>query len=128
LLLDVSLDFDLVGSRRLWPVVDGRLDPLGDETLADAADRGQAGAQRGDNFFVGHFLPRRIGKEEDAGMRELACSRFVNVHQPFQAGALVGGQSNFVLGHGGTSFASSVRSTLQRASSAPLINRRQLNY
>src|SRR5207245_2507744 len=102
LLLDAPLDLDLVGSGRLWPMVEGRLEAFADETLADPADRRQADGEHRCDFLIGFFRAGGIGKQKDAGMGELARRGLADADQPFQARSLLAGQGNLVLGHDGT--------------------------
>jgi hypothetical protein len=53
--------------------MEGRLEALGDEAPAHAFDGPQAGAQGGDDVFIGTSLARSgICQQPDAGMGELA--------------------------------------------------------
>jgi len=79
LLLDVTLDLDLVGARGLRLVVQRGGEALGDQALADALDGAQADAERLDDVLVGLALARRsVGEQQDAGVGGLACRCFAD--------------------------------------------------
>ena len=67
LLFDVSFDLDLVRTSRPWPGIEGRLDPLGDETLPDASDGARAYTQSRDDVLVAATLAMYgIRQQQDA--------------------------------------------------------------
>lgn len=55
-------------------MVDGRTESFGHQAFADALDRPQADAQRGDNLFVKAILP--VGQEQDPRVHQSPGGRF----------------------------------------------------
>jgi len=53
-LFNVSFDLDLVWSSRPWLGVEGRLNPVGDESLPDPSDSPKARAQGHDDATMRH--------------------------------------------------------------------------
>ena len=84
-LRDVSHDLDLVGPRRLQSVVEGRLEPFGDQVLSHLFDRRQARANGGDNILIATpVVLVSIGERQDAAMEELPRHRLADGHQVFK--------------------------------------------
>ena len=80
-LLDIPLDLDLVRARRLPSAQQREIHPLGDQLLANARDRPQAGAQRRYDLLIAVFLPEGIvGQQKDAGMGQFAGRRLAAGH------------------------------------------------
>jgi hypothetical protein len=76
-LLQITLDFDLVGAGWLRPGVNGGLEPLGDEALPDTSDGARARAESVDNGVV-RSLPTGsgVGQQENARMGQFTGSCF----------------------------------------------------
>jgi hypothetical protein len=98
--------------------------------VANAADGGQAGAPGVSDLLVGKFVAVGIGQQEDAGMGELARRGLAGGDQLFEGRALLGVRVTLYLVMVGTPSPEglTVASTVQRASSTPLINRRRTTY
>jgi hypothetical protein len=100
LLFDVPLDLDLVRSGGLRSVIEGRLESLGDEPLPDAGDGPRAGAQGGDDLFIGVFLsPGVVRQQEDARMGQLASRGLALGNQLLQRRPLLRSQGDSILLH-----------------------------
>ena len=95
-LLDVALDFDLVGPRRLRLVVEGGEEAFGDQALADAADG--ACAERQGVGDVRVVLPL-VGEQEDACVGDPACSGLALADQALQHGPFLVRQAHTVFFH-----------------------------
>ena len=66
--------------------VEGRVEPLGDESLPDASDGPGAGAQGRDDVLVAvPFALYGIRQEQDSGMGQLSACRLAGGDQVFQA-------------------------------------------
>jgi hypothetical protein len=103
LLLNVAFDLDLVRSRRLRSVVEGRREPFGDQAFAHSFDRPQARAQSGDDVLIA--MPEvlgSIGEQQDAGMGEFARRRLADSNRVFQLVSLLRRQGNSKFLHGGS--------------------------
>ena len=102
LLLNVPFDLDLVRPCRLRVMVDGRLDPFGDEPLPDTSDGSGADTYGHDDVLVGVVTTRRgIRQQEDAGMCQLPACGFPFGNQLLQGGALLRIESDTILVHHG---------------------------
>jgi hypothetical protein len=81
-LLDVPLDLDLGGARRLGPGAEGCGEPLGDQALAHPFDRAHAGAESVHDVRVGSLLPQDgICQQKDAGVGQPAGRSLANSDQ-----------------------------------------------
>jgi hypothetical protein len=99
-LLDIPLDPDLVGTRRLPPAQQGGIHSLGDQLLADTSDRPQTGAQGRDDLLIGVFHSEGIvGQQEDAGMGQFAGRRLPAGHHLFQRRAFLLRQGHPIFVH-----------------------------
>jgi len=104
-LLDVPLDLDLVGARRLPPARQGEVQPQGDQLLADTGNRPRAGPQGGHDLLVGVLLPERIiRQQEDAGVGQFTGRRFAAGNQLGQLPPFLGRQGHPVFVHGSCPF------------------------
>jgi hypothetical protein len=75
LLLNIALDFDLVGTRRLGLRVQGGQESFGDESLANASDCSYTERKLRGNLVIGRgHSVRVIGEQEDAGVGDLPGS------------------------------------------------------
>ena len=82
-------------------MVEGRLEPFGDQALAHAFDRPQARAQGGDDVLIA--VPEvlgRIGEQQEAGMGEFARRRLADGNRVLQLGSLLRRQGDPILLHG----------------------------
>jgi hypothetical protein len=83
-LFEVAFDLDLVRSRRLRLVVQGRRQALRDQPLADTTDGTNAHAQGSDDLVIGVVLARGgIRQQEDAGVGDPACCAFADGNEAF---------------------------------------------
>jgi hypothetical protein len=72
-LLDIPLDLDLVGARRLPSAQQGNLQSLSDQLPPDTGDGPRADVQSRDDLLVGVLLAQGVvGQQEEAGMDQLA--------------------------------------------------------
>ena len=83
-LLDIPLDLDLVGARRLPSAQQGEVHALGDQLLADTGYRPQAGAQSRDDLLIGVCLSAGVVRQQqDAGMGQYAGRRLTTGNHLF---------------------------------------------
>jgi hypothetical protein len=111
LLLDVPLDLDLGGARRLGSGVEGRLESLGDQPLAHPFDCPYAAPEGVHDVHVTALLPQGgIRQQEDTRVGQPASRALANGDQPLQRRSFTCIQSDSVLVHGGTPVLEAVHS------------------
>src|SRR5262249_778172 len=120
-LLDRVGDLDLLRSRGLGPVVEGRAETLGHESLADPSDRPRAGSQDLDDVLIGPSRTSRslIGQEQNARMDEPARSGLADGDHMFQPLSLLNRQSHFELLHRWISLPGATEARIPRGKSIP---------
>ena len=100
-LFDISLDLDLVRTRRLPSAQQGNIHARRDQLLANPRHRPQAGAQGRDDLLIGVFLPEGIvGQQEDARMGQFAGCGLAAGNELFQIAPLLWCQRYSILAHG----------------------------
>lgn len=121
LLLDRFRDLHLLRSRGLGPVVEGRSQALGHESLADPGDGRGADTQGLDDVLVGTSRPVRslIGQEQDARVGELAGGGLADGDHVFQPLSLLNRQGHFVFLHRWISFPWSTEARMSIGKSIP---------
>jgi hypothetical protein len=104
-LCDVPLTLDLVRSGRLRPVVKGGFQTFRDESLPQALNGSQAGAQGRDDLGVRIRLAAPlIRQKQNARMGQLPGRCFAYGNQLFQRKPFLHRESNPILVHRGTPF------------------------
>jgi hypothetical protein len=105
LLFNVSLDLDLVRSRRLGPVVKGCFQAFCDESLPQALNRSQARAQSRDDLNVRTLVAvPLVCQEQNATMGQPPGSCFANSNHLFQSSPFLQSEKDPILVHRGIPF------------------------
>jgi hypothetical protein len=103
LLCDVTLDLDLVWSRRLRPVVQGGFQPFRHEALPQALNRSRAGPQSRDDLGLHIRLTKPlIRPKQNARMGQLPGCCFAYGNQLFQLKPFLHRERHPLLVHRGT--------------------------